>query len=70
MTKNDRALIMDHSVNDFDRERAQRAAEELRALLAEQGPPISQEEAQANWERLKHELDSEDDDAMERWLSS
>jgi hypothetical protein len=48
-------------LHDFDRERAQQAAARMRVLLAAQGPRVTEQEAQQNWERLKRELDAEDD---------
>ncbi len=70
VTKNGRPVARIIPVNDFDRGRARHAAERLRALLACQGPPISEQEAQQNWEELKRELDGEDDLRMDQWLSS
>jgi hypothetical protein len=54
----------------FDREKARKAAADLRAFLAAQGPPVSPEEAQRNWEETKRELEAEDDAWDEQWLSS
>jgi prevent-host-death family protein len=70
VTKNGRPVARITPANDVDRERAERAAERLRALLAAQGPPVSEPEAQQNWEELKRELDGEDDARMDQWLSS
>jgi prevent-host-death family protein len=70
VTKNGRPVARIMPVNDFDCERAQRAAERLRGLLAAQGPPVSEEEAGQNWEELKRELESEDDERMDQWRSS
>jgi hypothetical protein len=57
-------------VNEFDRERARQAAQRLLAILVAQGPPVSEEEAGQNWEELKRELESEDDERMVQWRSS
>ena len=70
VTKNGRPVARITPVNDFDRARAQQAASRLRALLAAQGPPVSEEEAGQNWEELKRELEVEDDERMDQWPSS
>jgi prevent-host-death family protein len=70
ITKNGRAVARITPAESFDRDRARRAAERLRELRAMQGPPVSEEEAQRNWEELKRELEAEDDDREARWLSS
>ncbi len=41
----------------------------MRALLAAQGPRVTEQEAQQNWEGLKRELDGEDDARIDQWLS-
>jgi len=70
VTKNGRPVAEIKPPKQFDREKARKAAQELRAFLASQGPPVSPEEAQRNWEELKRELEAEDDPQDERWLSS
>ena len=70
ITKNGRPVARITQTEAFDRERAQRAFEELRELRDSQGPPVSDEQAQRNWEELKRELDAEDDERDDRWLSS
>src|SRR5215216_2118951 len=70
VTKNGRPVARITPMLEFDRERARRAWERLRELRAMQGPPVSEEEAQRNWEELKRELDAEDDEQVEQWLSS
>jgi hypothetical protein len=57
-------------VNELDSERAHQAAERLRAVIAAQGPPISEQEAGKNWEELKRELEREDDEQADQWHSS
>ena len=57
-------------LDNFERERAQKAEEELRALLAAQGDPVSEETAARNWGDLKRELEREDNEQIEEWLSS
>src|SRR5438046_2436603 len=70
VTKNGRPVARIVPVDDVDRERALAAAERLRTLLAAQGPPVPEEEAQQNWRGLKQELDLEDDEQVTQWLSS
>ena len=70
VTKNGRPVARITPMSVFDRERTRRAAESLRQLRAMQGPPVSEEEAQRNWEQLKTELDAEEDERIDRWLSS
>lgn len=70
ITKNGRTVARITPSVPFDRERAHRAVERLREFRAMQGPPVSQEEAQRNWEELKRELVAEDDERDTKWLSS
>ena len=70
VTRNGRPVARIIPVEDVDREKALQAAERLRALLAAQGPRVSEEEAQQNWDELKRELDAEDDEQVDQWLSS
>jgi prevent-host-death family protein len=70
VTKNGRPVARIMPVHDFDRERAERAAARLRALLASQGPPVPEEVATQNWEDLKRELENEDNEQSDQWLSS
>ena len=51
-------------------EKARKAVAALRAFRESQGPPVSPEEAQKNWEELKRDLDAEDDARDEQWVSS
>jgi len=69
VTKNGRPVARIAPMVEFDREKARRAAAQLRALRDAQGPPVSEEEAQRNWEELKSELEAEDDEQDEQWLS-
>ena len=70
VTKNGRPVARIGPANEFDYETAQRAATRLRALLAMQGPAVSEEEAQRNWEHLKRDLEEEDEERMDQWRSS
>ena len=70
VTKNGRPVARITPIHDFDRERAQQAAARMRALLAAQGPRVTEQEARQNWEELKRELDGEDDARIDQWLSS
>ena len=54
----------------FDPEQGRRAAERIRARLAAQAKPVSEEQAQRNWEELKKMLEAELDERIDRWLSS
>src|SRR6266851_29854 len=70
VTRNGRPVARITPVDDVDREGARRAADRLRTLLTAQGPPVSEEEARQNWEDLKRELETEDDERMDQWPSS
>jgi prevent-host-death family protein len=70
VTKNGRPVAEIKPPKAFDREKARAAADALRAFLDAQGPPVSEEEAQRNWENLKQELEAEDDEREAEWLSS
>ena len=69
VTKNGRPVAEIKPVRQFDREAARRAGERIRARLAAQGPPVSEVEAQRNWEEVKRDLEAEDDEQDEQWLS-
>jgi prevent-host-death family protein len=69
ITKAGRPVARLVPVPEPDRARARTAAEQLRHWLAE-GPSASEDEAQANWERLKDGLEAEDDERLDEWLSS
>jgi len=70
VTKHGREVARIEPPRAFDRERARLAGQRLREFLASQGPPVSEEEAQRNWEELKRDLEAEDDERVDRWLSS
>jgi prevent-host-death family protein len=70
VTKNGRPVARITPMVAFDRERAQRAAQRIRDLAAQQGPPVSAEEAQRNWEDHKADMDREWDARVDRWLKS
>jgi prevent-host-death family protein len=70
VTKNGRPVARIAPVDEFDREAARQAAARLRAVLASQGPAVSEAEAQRNWEQLKRDLEAEDDERMRQWRSS
>lgn len=69
ITKHGRPIARLVPAEEPDRAEARAAAEQLRKWLSE-APRVSEEEAQANWERLKSELEAEDDERMDRWFSS
>jgi prevent-host-death family protein len=70
VTKNGRPVARITPMVAFDREAARRAAERIRARLGAQGPPVSEEEAQRNWEELKADVERDLDERVDRWLKS
>jgi prevent-host-death family protein len=70
VTKNGRPVAEIKPPKAFDREKARAAADALRTFLDAQGPPVSPEESQRNWEETKRELEAEDDAWDEQWPSS
>jgi len=70
VTKNGRPVARIMPAADFDREKARRAGARIRALLAMQGPPVSESEAQRNWEEHKADMERELDERVDRWLKS
>ena len=69
ITKDGRPVAHLVPAGGFDRDEAVAAVERLRARLA-RGPRVSEAEARANWDLLKTELEAEEDERMDRWLSS
>ncbi len=70
VTKNGRPVARITPMVTFDRETARRAADRIRARLAAQGPPVSEDEAQRNWEELKADVERDLDERVDRWLKS
>jgi prevent-host-death family protein len=70
VTKNGRPVARITPMAPFDRERARQAAARMRAMLAAQGPRVSEAEAQRNWEDLKADIEREHDERLNRWLKS
>jgi len=70
ITKNGRPVARITPTETFDREKARQAIERLRQFREAQGPPVSEEEAQRNYEKMKRELDAEDDAWDDQWISS
>jgi prevent-host-death family protein len=70
VTKNGRPVARITPMVPFDREKARQAAARMRAMLAAQGPRVSEEEAQRNWEDLKADIEREHDERLNRWLKS
>src|SRR5215471_6674577 len=66
VTKNGRPVARITPPVSFDRDRARQAAERIRARLAAQGPAVSEEQAQRNWEGLKQEIEHERQERIER----
>lgn len=54
--------------DEVRRAEARAAADQLLAWLKE-GPRVSEAEAQRNWEQLKREIEEEEDERIDRWLS-
>jgi antitoxin (DNA-binding transcriptional repressor) of toxin-antitoxin stability system len=69
ITKNGRPVARIVAVDEVDRAAAATAAAALRALQAEQGPPVSEEKAQQGWDEMKRELEAEDEEQVDQWLS-
>src|SRR5205809_5583236 len=59
VTKNGRPVARITPVQAFDRAQARRAAQAIRELAAKQGPMLSAEEAQRNYEEHKTDMDRE-----------
>jgi prevent-host-death family protein len=70
VTKNGRPVARITPAEAYDREQARQAVERLREFREAQGPRVSETDAQRNWENLKRELDAEDDERDDQWLSS
>ncbi len=70
VTKNGRPVARITPTVAFDREKARKAGERIRAMLAAQGPRVSEEEAQRNYEEMKRDLEAEEDARIDRWLKS
>jgi prevent-host-death family protein len=70
VTKNGRPVARIVPAANLDREKARRAGERIRALLAMQGPPVSESEARRNWEEHKADMERELDERVDRWLKS
>jgi prevent-host-death family protein len=69
VTKNGRPVARIAPMVEFDREKARRAAAELKVFRDAQGPPVSEEESQRLYEDIKREMDAEDDAWDEQWIS-
>jgi prevent-host-death family protein len=70
VTKNGRPVARITPMVAFDREKVRRAVERIRARLAAQGPRVSEEEAQRNWEELKRDMERGYQERIDRWLKS
>ena len=70
VTKNGRPVAEIRPSKQFDRTAARQAIEEMRRFREKQGPRASEDESQRNWEKLKRELDAEDDAWDDQWVSS
>lgn len=70
VTKNGRPVAEIKPVRTYDREEARKAAACIRQLAAKQGPSVSEEEAQRNWEGLKADIERDREARIDRWLKS
>jgi prevent-host-death family protein len=70
VTKNGRPVARITPAVSFDREKAYRAAERIRARLAAGGAPVSEKEARRQWESLKADVERDRDARADRWLKS
>lgn len=70
VTKNGRQVARIEPPQAAERQRGRQAVGALRRLREMQGPPVSETEAQRNYEEMKRELNAEEDERDERWISS
>lgn len=70
VTKNGREVARIEPPGVDDRSKIRQAVEALRRFRERQGPPVSEEEAQRNYEDMKRELEAEDSQRVDRWISS
>ena len=70
VTKNGREVARIEPPQGQDRKKVRQAVEALRLFREAQGPPVSEKEAQHNYEEMKRELDAEDEERDDRWISS
>jgi prevent-host-death family protein len=70
VTKNGRPVAEIRPTATFDRDKARAAAAAIRALAAQQGPLVSEEEAQRNWEEHKADVERDSDERIDRWHKS
>ena len=62
VTKNGREVARIEPPQGQDRKKVRQAVEALRLFREAQGPPVSEKEAQRNYEEMKQELDAEDEE--------
>jgi prevent-host-death family protein len=70
VTKHGREVARIEPPRADDRTKIRQAVEALRRFRQAQGPPVSEEEAQRDYEEMKRELEAEDDERDDRWISS
>ena len=70
VTKNGRPVARISPAPAFDRQKARAAADRILALLDAQGPPVSEQQAQRNWEELRADMERDFDERTERWSKS
>jgi prevent-host-death family protein len=70
VTKHGREVARIEPAASFDREKARRAVERIRARLAAGGAPVPKEKAQEEWAKLKADIEHDRDERVDRWLKS
>lgn len=70
ITKNGRPVAKLVALNEDQQEAEARAAANQLLAWLEEAPPVSEAQAQLNWEELKRDMEEEDEERMSRWFSS
>lgn len=70
VTKHGREVARIEPPQGDERKKVRQAVEALRRFREAQGPPVSEKESQRNYEQMKRELEAEDDERVDRWISS
>jgi len=70
VTKHGREVARIEPPRADERNQVRQAVEALRRFRQAQGPRVSEEEAQRNYEEMKRELEAEDDERIDQWISS
>jgi prevent-host-death family protein len=70
VTKHGREVARIEPPQSVEQAKARQAVEALRKFREAQGPPVLEQQAQRNYEEMKRELNAEDDEWADRWISS